>query len=127
MIVREKRTGEEFSLPLKLELYPPYSVPGPDWDFDEDSEKRVRFRNKKTGEIMYPSLESRWCLHVPELRQTEGTGDPMDRHDGTWSLVAPGDDDNFEFVPESDDEWRTLAVCGFTIGKRHEQSVSVGR
>jgi hypothetical protein len=82
MIVREKRTGEEFPWPLELE-----------------------------------QCEGEWCLHVPELQETEfvRTSNLAARHTGNWDLVPPGDDDTYEFIPETEDERRSLTAYGFTI------------
>lgn len=116
MIVRGKHSGEAWSYPLELELVPGFPLPGPEWEFVED-DGRLSARNTKTGEVRYPSPDSQWCVHVPELLETDWrpTRDLARRHTGNWNLVRPGDDSQYEFLPENEEEHRTLNDYGFTI------------
>jgi hypothetical protein len=120
MIVREKRSREEWSYPLELELVPGFPLPGPEWEFVEDAGKRLSVRNTQTGEVRYPPPNSQWCIHVPELEETERrpTRDLARRHTGNWNLVRPGDDTDSEFIPEGDEERQALREYGFTVTER---------
>jgi hypothetical protein len=125
MLVHEKRTGEEWSLPLELELSPPFTLPGPEWDFEDEREGVLSARNRITGEVRFADPHSQWFIHLPELEETDfkPTSNLASRHTGNWDLVAPGNDKDFEFTPETDDERETLIKYGFTITERkREQS-----
>src|SRR5438105_3062563 len=105
MIVREKRTGEEWTCPLELELVPDFPQPGPEWEFFEDAEKRVGWRNTMIGEVRYPAPDSQWCIHIPTFEETElmPTRNLAKRF-LDWMLVRPGDDTRYEFIPENGQE-----------------------
>jgi hypothetical protein len=120
MIVREKRSGEEFSYPLELELDADFSPPGPEWELEEDADKPLSMRNTKTGEVRYPPPNAQWRIHVPELLETDEmpTRNLVRRHTGNWNHVRPGDDTDYEFIPENDDERQTLKKYGFTITEK---------
>ena len=121
MIVREKASGEEFSMPLELYLDAPDFFPqGPEWEAQEDAGGRLSMRNTKTGEVRYPPPIAQWCINVPELLETEvlPTRDLARRATGNWGLVRPGDDCDYAFVPENDDESQTLKTYGFTITEK---------
>jgi hypothetical protein len=120
MIVREKRSGEEWSFPLELELVPPFPLPGPEWEFGENEGKQSFARNTQTGELRYPAPNSLWCIHLPELLETEAmpTRNLARRHTGNWNHVAPGQDEDYEFIPETDEEQDTLKLYGFTFTVR---------
>lgn len=113
MLVRDKNNGEEFSIALELELVPGFSIPGPGWELSEDGRSA---KNPQTGEERKAPPNAQWCLHVPELEETEvmPTKDLSRRHTGNWDHVPPGDDTRYEFVPENDEERRTLTEYGFT-------------
>lgn len=117
MRVREKHTGEEWSYPLELELVPPFSLPGPEWEFLENEGHQLSARNPVTGEVRYPAPNSVWCIHIPELVETEHmpTRNLARRHTGNWNHVHPGDDSDYEFIPETDEERETLNRYGFTV------------
>ena len=117
MIVHEKWTGEKWSYPLEMELVPNFPSPGPEWEFVEDEHKRLSVRNKSTGEVRVPAPNSQWCIILPELEETVymPTADLKKRHTGNWRYIRPGDDRDYEFTPEDDDERQTLAEYGFTI------------
>jgi hypothetical protein len=51
MLVHEKRTGEEISYLLELELVPQFPLPGPEWVFVEDGGGRLSARNPVTGDV----------------------------------------------------------------------------
>jgi hypothetical protein len=116
MIVREKRTGEEYQLELKLELRPPFLLPQPpdNWEFQEQP---FGLRNKNTGEVRYPPPESKWCIHLPELEEMDymPTSNLARRHTGNWNHVRPGEDNDYQFIPENAAERQTLKENGFTI------------
>ena len=120
MIVREKRSREEFSYPLEMELDADFSLPDSDWEFLGDPGNRWSMRNTKTGEVRYPPPKSQWCIHVPELLETDEmpTRNLARRHTGNWNLVRPGDNTDYEFIPENDDERQTLKKYGFTITEK---------
>jgi hypothetical protein len=120
MLVREKVTGEEWTFPLEMKLVPPFECPGDEWEYQEDGGKRPSYRHLKTGETKYPRPNSLWCLHVSELQETDYV--PVRnlslRHTGNWNLVKPGDDRDYEFTPQTDNERATLKEYGFTVTDR---------
>jgi hypothetical protein len=120
MIIREKQSGEEWHYPLELELSPDFPLPGDEWEFVEGEDKRLSVRNTQTGEVRHPPPNSLWCIRLPELLETDEmpTRNLARRHTGNWNLVAPGDDEDYEFTPENDDERRTMGEYGFTITER---------
>jgi hypothetical protein len=63
--------------------------------------------------------DGRWCIHVPELLETDEmpTRNLARRHTGNWNLVPPGDDTEYEFIPEDDKERQTLSEYGFKISE----------
>jgi hypothetical protein len=145
MIVREKKTQEEYSLPIEMEFVPPFpelgmgqdwewesvigenerllyrnTKTGAEWESVDHASKRPLLRNATTGEEWYPPPNSQWWIHLPVFVETDWmpTRDLGRRQTGNWNLVPPGQDDEYEFIPETDDERAELKEFGFTVTER---------
>jgi len=115
MIIHERQTGEHFRFTLELELFPPFSIPGPGWEFEKGDDGRLSARHLETGEIRHADPKAKWCVHVPELIETDEAPfrDLARRQTGNWNLIEPGDFSRYLFIPETHDELDTLKKYGF--------------
>ena len=122
MMVRDKRTGEAWN-------YLPEFVPVEPFDPNERNQWESMvglsarggpieqfFQHKTSGQIRYPIM----LLYLPGLRKTdyERARDIAKWHMGNRNFIAP-DDDNYEFIPEDDDERATLLEYGYPVTERY--------
>jgi hypothetical protein len=62
---------------------------------------------------------------LPELEETDRvpSRNLARRHTGNWNHVPPGDDSDYEFTAETDEERETLSRYGFTITEREADGI----